>query len=243
MRRPLLVVICLIVPLLPVSSHVSAFAGPRIVTSAEIDLNGDGKAEKIAIRIDDKTGSYVLNVTTTVLKGELECVDGFAVVDIDQADKYKEIAIHTPGPSDDDLYLVYWFDGKGLRKMGELSRWPSFVGNGIVYVDDWMGFWSLREKYVLEIGTRTLRKVPQEFYRVGQEAKVAKGFPIYRTRDDRSEIVANLRSGSKIMILVCDVTPKAYGDDWYLIQSETNLIGWARERVFPDCLQDLPWAD
>ena len=21
------------------------------------------------------------------------------------------------------------------------------------------------------------------------------------------------------------------------------FIGWAREKVFPDCLQDLPWAD
>jgi len=89
-------------------------------------------------------------VLLALVKGELSMggADGFIIIDIDTSDKYKEIAVHTPGPSDDDEYIIYWYDGNSIKEVGRVSRWPTFPGNGIVYVDDWMGFWMKRDKCI-----------------------------------------------------------------------------------------------
>jgi hypothetical protein len=163
-------------------------------------------------------------------------------VDIDTSDKYKEIAVHNPGPSEDDEYAIYWYDGKSIKAMGVLSRWPKLFGNGIVLVDDWMGFWSKKDKYVLNKKTRGLELIPQEFYYVGAEATVKEIFPIYETRDG-STIVANLAPKSKILILLCDCSPGEYMDKWYLIKSETGILGWTRPKPFHEKLDGLNYAD
>ncbi len=210
---------------------------------AKTDLNGDGKVEEISISGITEIGNFILKIDNVSIKGELgDEVDGFIIVDIDTKDQYKEIAVHTPGPSDDDEYLIYWYDGKSIKEMGKLMRWPKFPGNGIVLVDNWMGFWQKRDKYVLDNKTRTLYLVPQEFYYVGIEATVKESFPIYKTRTG-SEVVANLKPGSKIFILVCDTSPDDYDSHWYLIKSETGLVGWAALKSFTGKVEGLPWAD
>jgi hypothetical protein len=219
--------------------------GAEFVTSAQEDLNGDGVIEDIVLSDISELGGFTLHIGSFTKKGkfssEMELIDGFIIVDIDKSDKYKEVAVHTPGPSDDDEYLIFWYDGESIKEMGYLSRWPIFYGNGIVTVDAWMGFWSMREKYVLDKKSRTLQPVPQEFYYVGVETEVIETFPIYKTRS-ASHVVANLKPKSKCLILVCDPSPAQYGDDWYLIKSTTGLVGWTREKGMYDKVI-LPWAD
>ncbi len=221
------------------------------LTEAQVDLNGDGKSEKISISEITELGGFVLKVDKISVRGktsaEDEKVDGFIIVDIDTTDRYKEIAVHTPGPSDDDEYLIFWYDGKLIREMGRLSRWPDFPGNGIVLVKDWMGFWSKTDKYLLNKKTRTLQLVPQELYYVGIEARIKETFPIYKSREG-SDIVANLKPGSKIFILVCDPSPQGlinFARWWYLIKSETGLVGWTRlgSDTIRGKVEGLPWAD
>lgn len=215
----------------------------QFVRQAEADLNGDGTSESITLTSTDELGNFTLKVGNFELKGNLgDTVDGFVIVDVDSSDPYREIGIHTPGPSDDDVFLMIWFNGREIRTMGILSRWPSFQGNGIVYVDDWMGFWIKREKYVLNKNSRLLDRVPQELYYVGVEATVKKSFPIYRSRNGLQSI-ANLREGSKILIFACDPQDTNYLNHWYLVKSESGLLGWAKLGNFMEKVQGLPWAD
>jgi hypothetical protein len=224
---------------------VSWSFGAEFVWSTQEDLNGDGSIEDITLSPNTEPGTFVLKVDECSAEGKfeniLEDADGFIIVDIDETDIYKEVAVHTPGPSSDDEYLIFWYDGKAIKEMGYLSRWPVFYGNGIVNVDAWMGFWSIREKYVLDKKSRTLQQVPQEFYYVGVEAEVIETFPIYKTRS-ASHVVANLKPKSVCLILVCDPSPVEYGDDWYLIKYTTGLVGWTQEKTMYDNLI-LPWAD
>jgi hypothetical protein len=216
---------------------------------AAVDLDGDKEVDQISISTTE-SGDFLLDVDGIETSGHLTEgeADGFAIVDIDLSDKFKEIAVHTPGPSDDDEYLIYRYDGRSIKEMGRLSGGPKFSGNGIVLVDDWMGFWIKREKYVLDKGSMALRLVPQELYYVGIEGKVDKGFPIYEKRTG-SDVVANVRPGSKVLIIACDPSPTSddatggYFLDWYLIKSETGLVGWARLGEFGERMSDLPWAD
>jgi hypothetical protein len=228
------------------------FADPP-VPSASVDLDKDGTIDNVSLSGVKESGEFVLHVNRISREGKLieGRADGLLIVDVDAADRYREIAVHTPGASDDDEYLVYSYDGKSLKEMGRLSRWPKFIGNGIVLVDGWMGFWKKREKYVLDKTARTLRRVPQEVYHVGAEATVRESFPMYHSRE-HSDIVARVRPGSKVLILVCDPSPECktpegeaddYYCDWYLLRSVTGLTGWARLRSFWDKVEGLPWAD
>ncbi|MCX7829847.1 MAG: hypothetical protein N2445_02130 [Acidobacteria bacterium] len=212
--------------------------------NAQVDLNSDGKVDIVSIATFENGNRYILSINDSKVDGMFEdgeC-DGFAIYDIDASDKYKEVAVHTPGPSDDDVYAFYWYDGKTIIKMGEVSRWPEIKGNGIVLVYDWMGFWQKTEKYILEKNTRKLVNVPQEFYYVGIEATVQKTFPIYKTRDCK-EVVANLKEKSKILIVLCDPSPKNFQKNEYLIKSESKLLGWCNEKTLLDNVSDLPLAD
>jgi hypothetical protein len=124
------------------------------------DLNGDKIPEEINLTNIDETTEFSLEISGKNIRGKFneESSDGFIVVDIDKYDKYKEIAVHTPGPSSDDEYLIYWYNGDSIKETARLSRWPKFLGNGIVYVDGWLGFWSRRDKYILNKWSKCNRK-------------------------------------------------------------------------------------
>ena len=216
----------------------------KIIQSAEADLDGDGIPEKVSVSQITEHGDFLLTIDKISVKGKvgLEKVDGFAVVDIDTSDRYKEIAIHNPGPSDDDEYLIYWYDGKSIKEMGLLSRWPKFLGNGTVIVGDWMGFWMRKKLYVLSNETRTLKIIPQEFYYVGIGTTVKESFPLYETRNE-SKIVTYLTPKSKIFILLSDwPSEERMGKGWFLIKSEGDVIGWTR-KLSHDTVENLPVAD
>lgn len=227
------------------SSLSISSAENKFIKSAKADLDGDGKVDSVSLSGITESGGFHLKINTASAAGTFDSdpVDGFLVVDIDTQDIYKEIAVHTPGPSDDDEYLIYWYDGKSIQKMDHLSRWPEFLGNGIVYVKNWMGFWSQNNKYVLDKKKRKLYLVPQEFYSVGVEATVKESFPIYKTREYK-DVIAYLKPDSKMTLLLCDPSPANKYSSWsYLVKSSAALIGWAKESHFSQKVEGLPIAD
>mgnify|MGYP005857005725 CR=1 FL=1 len=223
-------------PLAPDAATAQTFS-----MSASADLDGDGKMEKITLQpIADDASRYRLSVDSASVEGKLgDEVDGLQVIDIDTRDRFREVAVHTEGSSSDDEYRIYGFDGSRLYEMGCLVRWPKFQGNGIVLVDDWRGFWSQRDKYVLT-ADRRLGLVPQDMHAVSISARVEKSFPIYRTPGSAA-VVANLMAGSEIQLLVAKV--EGASGRWYMVKSSTNLIGWAHEDTIFANLSGLPIAD
>lgn len=209
----------------------------------KIDLNSDGILDNVLLEeIESDTSGYRLQINEAEIYGSLgDPIDGFQVVDIAIWDKYKEIAVHTSGMSDDDMYRLYGYDGSSIHFMNELSGLPKFTGNGIVYVNDWMGFWSKRNKYKLDNTIRKLQLVEQEAYYVGLKTEVKKGFKIYKQKDLLEE-VALLKDNSTIEFLICDLKGRDYLDYRYLIKSSSGLIGWADFSSFYENM-DLLMAD
>ncbi|MDR3567207.1 MAG: hypothetical protein P4L43_04190 [Syntrophobacteraceae bacterium] len=211
---------------------------------AEVDLNGDGTAEKITFTTDTKTNKFTIAVAGSSQSVEYEVPDdppkGFSIVAIDKTDKYREIVVDCPGESDADTYYIFAYDGKRLDKIGAFSRSVDFPGDGSVRVEDWTGFWSSHDKYVLDRRKHTLKKVPQEFYYVGVSATVKKTFPMY-TAPNQQTVVANVEPGSKVMILLSPA-PLPEGSRWYLLKTADNLVGWIKEETMQDHLDGIPWA-
>lgn len=214
-----------------------------LLQQAEVDLNGDGKSERITFNIDPKAGKFTITVAGSSQSGKFESAnppEGFAIVDIDKEDKYKEIFVRCWG--DNDIYenYIFAYDGKTLNRIGQFTGEVEFPGDGIVRVKTWEGFWKIHNKYVLERPKHTLKKVPQEFYYVGVSATVKKTFPIYATRKDQT-MVANVKPGSGVIILLC--APFQENPKWYLLKTDTGLIGWIKGKIInQDNLDGIPWA-
>jgi len=205
------------------------------------DLNSDGKEDSI-ILIALNEYDFQLIINESKISGSInDPIDGFKIIDIDESDKYKEIAVHTPGPSSDDMYMIYWYDGTEIKFMNQLSRWPEFKGNGIVYVNSWEGFWSPRDKYTLAESARKLVYIEQYAYYVGLKVRVNKGFKIYRDKELNSE-VALLGDDSEIEIVLCDKNGYEYFDYKYLIKASSGLLGWSDFKTIDKCVS-LPSAD
>lgn len=226
----------------PVDATGTPSSSDKLLQQAEVDLNGDGKSEKITFDLNPKTHKFVITLAGSSQSGEYEDPPkGFAIVDIDQNDKYKEIVVMCPGSSDANVHYIFAYDGNNLNKIGQFTRFVEFPGHGMVRVEDHGGFWAVRDKYVLDKSNHTLKKVPQEFYYVGVPATVKKSFPLYATRDGKT-VVANVRPGSQVLILLCAPFQEEKGPEWYLLKSETGLIGWAKEKIFQEHLDGIPWA-
>ena len=221
--------------LLPFLSVTLISEEQRLMWRAKVDLNGDGKPE--TIRLVKLEGSkFRLHINQATVEGSLgDEVEGFYITDVDKSDKYREVVVYTPGPSDDYEHLLFWFDGKRIHKMGHLMRLIKCLGNGIVIADDWKGFWLITRKYVLT-KERKLVEVPQEFYHVGVTGKVSKPLTLYQTRQGK-QVLAILRVGSKAELILSD------NKGWYLVKSENRLLGWAKEESILQSISDLPLAD
>lgn len=208
------------------------------------DLNGDGSKEKISLHKDKSDSSkFTLKIGRHQISGQLgDEVYGFAIIDIQKADKYFEVAVYTPGPSDDDEYMIFWYNGQKIAQVGHISRWPTFKGNGIVYVKGWMDFWKVMHKYAL-VRNHRLKMVHQPFYYVGIKTRIKKGrnFIIHLNPQHRAVAVANLIPGSKIELLVAKI--KESGEAWYLVKSTSGLIGWAYHDIIVRNVANLPLAD
>jgi len=232
MRSVKALLVCIIVL---ASSVVSSADEKRLMWNAKVDLNGDGKPETIRL-VKLEAGRFRLSINQDTVEGILgDEAEGFYIADVDKSDKYREVVVYTPGPSDDHEHVFFWFDGKRIRKMGRLMRGLKFLGNGIVLANDWMGFWIITRKYVLT-KDRNLVEVPQEFYYVGVTGKVFKPLTLYRTRQTK-QVLATLRVGSEAEIILSD------GKGWYLVKSENRLLGWVKEESLMKSMLNLPVAD
>ncbi len=224
MNRPAITAIFVLV----MAASVVRAEGSEFVMSATADLDGDGRPESITLTpLERRGGAFTLTVDEASVTDRLwDHVFGFKVVDIDEADRYKEVAVCTFGPSDDPQYFYFWYNGTELHRSGKVAGSPKLLGHGIVLVHCWMGFWYRVDKYVLT-SQHTLRPVPQEFQWVGVEGTVQESFPIYSTHAlDR--VQARVRTGSKVLVVLCDLGEARFEDDRYLLKTERGQLGWVK---------------
>ena len=252
----------LIISLLIATLTIDILFAQEYIFIQNADLNSDNQLEAIKLQKTDRQSGYKLIVNGVESMGILEMgeSDGFKVIDLDTQDKYKEIAVHSSGSGDDmsdNEYFIYWYNGKEVFLIEHLLGYATFNGNGIIYLDKWEGFWTSRDKYLLDKDSRTISLIRQFAYYVGVEAKVKNSFPIFQEQELKNK-VASLSNGSEIEILLCDKDEYKYSNSngsieysgitelsryKYLIRSKSGLVGWAGNKEISENIEGLPWAD
>lgn len=237
MKANLIIIVFLFFSEISFSQYYSDF-------TAKEDLNSDNIIDEIKLTGDDT--DYTLTINGISIKGEFEVegMTGFKIIDIDKNDLFREIAIHARGPSDDDVYNIYWFTGKQIIFMNSIGQNPTFNGNGIVYNNSWQGWWMKRDKYVLNKKNHKLKIVPQFAYYVGiSNITVNNWFSIYSDKA-LTKKTAMLSKKSKIEVLVCDTNNSDDENNYlYLIKSKSGLVGWVKSRTLQKNCSGFNYAD
>lgn len=214
---------------------------PKPVTSAVADLDGNGRKEKVWITTVKNVKSHLDYFTLHVDKADIEInaehVYGLVIVDVDRSDPYKEIDVSTNSGGDATDHKIYWFDGKSIRQMANLIWKADYKGNGIVLGQNWNCYVMITDKYVLDKKSRKLVLVPQEMYYIGLKHKVTQSFPVYYSRQSKS-VVANVERNSTITVLIYVPAPAGTNsdkhdvmDEWFLIKTQSGLLGWVQLRT------------
>jgi len=202
-----------------------------------VDRNRPARYEvgdRAALKATGQEGDFTLKAGGQEVKGRVGTkAKGFRLVDLEPTDKRREVLVAGEGPSGRDVYVLYQLGPEGPRQLPLPECTPAVFGNGLLLTDCWMGFWERREKYTYDSQAGTFTHVPQELYWVDKPFKVASSFPLHRGREGQ-DVVANVRPGSTLTLVA--FWAGAPDSDWYLLRSESGLLGWARLSSFQEHL-------
>src|SRR5688572_15578787 len=195
------------------------------VASAKADLDGDGKEETIAVE------ASTLTIDTKKLGTKLQTSEAlrFAIIDLDQSDKKREVLVVAPEANDLADYLVLaWSDKKIVelgRFGGQIPSEPELSGGGFLTYGAWEGFYTRRVKLVLDAKKQKLAELIPELYAVDVSVKVKESFPLYTTRA-RKDVLARVKAGSEVTIVACGASKAGAACDLFLVRSSTGLLGF-----------------
>ena len=96
----------------------------KVVIAKNADINGDGKIDRIEYTVADLLES-VQTITLKINENETSFIASnpsldFNIIEINNKDKFKVIDIFEDGPSGDPKSTLFVYDGKKIRKIGEL---------------------------------------------------------------------------------------------------------------------------
>ena len=236
--------------LFPLLLLIASPARADVSRSLTVDLDGDGRTEKVSLLVKDG-GQYTLSVDAASVHGLFEGYEDprkveLELADVDRADNLQQVKLSYISSIDSllsDAEHYYWYEKGRLTKILEVPTQVEsavLLGNGIVHITRSATFWRKRDKYLFNKSLLKLETVEQPFYYVGVEGKTEASFPVFLERKASAEKVASLRSNSEIQVLVSD------GRGWYLVKTSTDLVGWAREadleKTFAQKIKDLHYS-
>lgn len=208
-----------------------AGAPTATVLKDKVDMNGDGKADKVlavtAIGQGDQkavkvtVGALSLSDTQTYKDVKVE------IVDLDAADKTKEILITGTSDSGKKWFTVFLYDGKHLVQGAKINSGGGsgeihLVGGGQIVVDMPKKFYT--EHAAWHLDGLSLDEIPQPFVYIGAKGHVKQD--VILLHDPGSSVsVVTLAAGETAQIVIGTIDEKK----WFLVQSQTGLLGWVAQ--------------
>lgn len=218
------------------------------------DLNGDGKPEDITVTFtgekerDDH--DYIVEINDHIYYGEFPYMGivSAEIVDIDLHDTQKELLVRFDGETDDVIDNIFIFDN-GIVKIAEIpgSSVSEILGDGLISMHEWMGFWSQDKQYKLE--GKYLVPVRKE-YEIDIKSSVANTMVLWSGTSSGAKITAKLPEGTQITLkkvtvlsTLCTTTDGyTHECEWYYIESADGESGWIEYNELLQSTMDLPWA-
>ncbi len=221
-------------PVPPVASAVKAvpvgalqhdFAVPASA-DVSVDLDGDGQAEAVSILFNTDDTKWHLQVGEDLISYWFDAPEGVYLVDLDERDKQKEIAITDHGPSDDETTSLYTYRNGKIIWVGTVSGLLfACDGNGRVstYARSWIGpmlTWFYGIEYRLN-ARGLLEMIPTQWYKSDLKLNLLKNMPLY-------DNPINQKAGKVMVAGTAVVMDVSNISEWFHIVSSDGQEGWFR---------------
>lgn len=190
----------------------------------DVDLNNDGNKDVIKLECDD-TKYYRLSINDVAIISIGVDVDyDFKVVDINEEDNIKEIAISEWGPDETPKTSFYRYSIDNISHIGKIE---GHINEIIIYGDgslitssngNILCSWSYKDKYMLS-PKHMLINEPKELYEINHKAKVLKSIPLLKSTTE-NEMIAALTVGEEVTLLYSD------NKKWCQVEKENGVKGW-----------------
>lgn len=217
-----------------------------IDSECTIDLNNDGDSGTVIYTLSSKE-PYDGNITSFKVNG-VEYVDKlielgiymnnpnwewYYIVDIDESDNFKEIAILDEGPSDDPETYFIRFDGNKLQYIGSITDFPQksscqFNGDGTIVASSRLNilqtWWAPATWRIDENGL--LQKVKDDMYYPYDQSDKDSLQPIL-LKDFMIYTEPNIEAKQVMVSANNQVTFKSTDNiHWVFMRSEDGTEGW-----------------
>ena len=226
--------------------NLNAMAINLLIITKNFDLDSDGQPDEIVMIARDFTSpdaiadtyeEYELLVNTISYRGySSDFEPRFTIVDLDNHDRYREIAVSEYGESEDPATTFLKYDGASLDVIGTI---PGFYGRryenelpdglGSIGIDgsgtistikfsSFLMTWSYEEKYRFENGTM-LTEIEKELYPLNYEVTMLSDLTLKKSRTDTSDGIT-LKKGEVVRLKECD------NKKWVSVTNPDGEIGW-----------------
>ena len=218
----------------------------------KMDLNNDGIEEEIVFQSKTKdewcvsSGYIKINgKASREITGEFQHY--IWVVDIDETDNYKEIVINDMGPSSDYEDFYYYYNGRELVFMGQVTGIINGVGSNIRnYAEkgilhgtircDIIGTAWYKWDYKLT-SEHKLQEIPNDYCETYWRTYTREPITIYESNQLSSK-KSKYETGLPMLIVGTDLK------EWVKVQLEDGKYGWFNINEFrPDNLDGFSHAD
>ena len=202
------------------------------------DLDGDGTPETVRVTYSGRDeGKWEIGVRDAVISSWYDMPEGAYVIDIDESDKQREVAITDHGPSSDDSTQLFTYRNGEMAKVGSVSG-ILFASDGkgrvSTYARSWQGpllTWFFRIEYQLDDAGR-LAMMPTRWYASELPLKIRQTLQLYE-KPDAADPGPTLQTGTEVIVDLSDVTT------WFHLKAADGTEGWikfqnAESLVFPD---------
>ncbi len=211
---------------------------PPAKGEATADLDGDGTPETVRVTYSGlEESKWEIGVREAVMSSYYEMPEGAYVVDINKADKQREVAITDHGPSSDDHTQLFTYRSGEVVKIGSVSG-ILFAGDGkgrvSTYARSWQGpllTWFFRIEYQLDDAGR-LAMMPTRWYASDLPLKTKQAMQLY-DKPDADEPGVTLQAGTEVIMDLSDIST------WFHLKAADGTEGWIKYQngenlVFPD---------
>lgn len=210
-------------------SNSSTYIEVPINTSYEIDMDGDGKKDEIKVVIDNLEEGAIIYVNDAIYQSTqvygMSAADTYAVVDVDEEDKFKEIIVSDYGPSYDLSSDYLYYDGGNIIDMGTTGGLHNdgitVHGDGTItsmFRFNVFQTWYGEEEYRLTENHK-LSRVPQELYNTNYPLTTKIDITLLAGADIDSESFT-VEANQPITLIGTD------NEEWILVKDKNGQEGW-----------------
>ncbi len=190
-----------------------------------IDLNGDGKKDKINLSCNPGDYEFKLAINTSSISGRGDNLDGVMyLADINNRDNIKEIALTESGPSNDSKTYFYYYDGSKIVYMGSVQgdNYSLKLNGSGRFITKTRGSilqtWFYSDEYKLS-SSHQLSHITESYRKMNTIVTVKKQLTLQKSQTDPAAAVT-LNAGEKVLLSDTDDVK------WCSIETADGKKGW-----------------